>query len=133
MWPKKRSKYGNIKTVYRGIFFRSRSEAHYAMFLDSEKREGIINYAMFLDSEKRKGIITRWEYEVPVKLHTSSGKKIGNYVVDFFVQLQDGREEWVEIKGGKRMETALWRWKWKHAKLEYPERIWKVIRAKDLL
>lgn len=107
MW--RRSKFGNIETKYAGILFRSKLEA---------------GHALWLDSEKRKGRVKSWRYEVAIPLHAKGGKKIGDYVMDFIVDFFDGRQELHECKG---VATALWRWKWKHLKLEYPNKITKVI------
>lgn len=105
-----RPKFGNVETFYKGILFRSKLEA---------------NYAMFLDSEKRKGRITSWKYEVAIPLHAKGGKKVGEYQVDFQVEFPDKHIEWHECKG---RWTDIARWKVKHCRLEYSNRVLKIIR-----
>ena len=81
---------------------------------------------MWLDSEKRQGRVKGWRYEVAIPLHTGNRKLIGAYIVDFVVRFLDGHEEFHEVKS-KGTITDLWRWKWKHSKLEYPNRVFKMI------
>ena len=111
--PFRRRKFGNVETEYRGVLYRSRSEA---------------NYAIFLDSEKQKGRIKSWRYEVAIPLHVKGGKKVGDYIVDFLILYPDDHQEFHEIKG---VATSIWRWKWKHAKLEYPHRRFKLVWSKN--
>ena len=114
MWYKnRRNKFGNVETEYGGILFRSRSEA---------------NYAMWLDSEKRLGRILSWRYEVPIELHVKGGKLLWTYHVDFEVMFPNKRIEFHEVKG---QWTDVARAKVKHVKLEY-NRVVKIIKASDL-
>lgn len=114
MWHQKRSKYGNIETMYDGTLYRSRSEAI---------------YAKWLDSEKRLGRVTSWRYEIPIELNVQGGKKLWDYMCDFEVIFPGGRVELHEVKG---KWTAIARAKVKHVKLQY-NRIVKIIEARDLL
>ena len=103
-----RPKFGNVETKVLGILFRSKLEA---------------NHALYLESERQKGRIKGWRYEVPIALHAKGGGKVGDYIVDFEVDMGDYKE-WHEVKG---MWTDLARWKVKHCRLEY-NRIVRIIK-----
>lgn len=93
----RKNKYGNIRTKYGGINFRSKKEARYAMDLDWRIKAGEVD---------------RWEYEKnPLKLEVN-GMLISTYVIDFKVWLSDGTIEYVEVKGA---ETKDWAIKWRLA------------------
>lgn len=81
--------------TYNGRAYRSRAEA---------------NYAMYLDQRIRDGEIKNWEYEKKIELFGENGTRICNYKIDFVIEHNDDRTEFVEIKG---YETAVWRLKWK--------------------
>ena len=106
-----RAKYNNIPSSYNGILFRSILER---------------NYAMWLDSEKRKDKIKKWRYEaVKFKLHAKGGGLITTYTPDFEITFPDGHIEFHETKG---KETEVWRLKWKHCRLEYPNKKFIIVR-----
>ena len=92
---KKKNKFNAVKQTYKGNSYHSKAEAQYAMYLDSllKKKE-----------------IKSWEKQKKIELYGENGSKICNYYMDFVVEHNDGKTEYVEVKG---METATWRLKWK--------------------
>ncbi len=83
----RRTKFGNIRTEYRGVLYDSKLEADYAATLDLRKR-----------ATSRLDRIKSWKRQVPVKL-VVNGYLITTYVVDFVVTHVNGLVEYVECKG----------------------------------
>jgi hypothetical protein len=101
MWIQKRgSKYGNKTTVYGGLKYDSKREAHYAQELELRKKAGEI-----------KEIIPQFRLPLDV-----NGYHICNYIVDFMVTLSDGEKQLHEVKG---WATDIFRLKWKLAEALY--------------
>lgn len=87
---KKRSKYNSIKTVIDDIEFDSRKEAEYYQELLIAKKAN--------DSKDR---VVKIELQVPfVFMH--NGISICKYVLDFRVTYDDGRLEFVDVKGYRK-------------------------------
>lgn len=84
---KKRSKYGNKKTVYKGEEYDSRREADHARTLDTTRHA-------VQDAER----VVEVRRQVPFPVIVSK-KRICVYVADFVVGYADGREEVVDVKG----------------------------------
>jgi len=70
----RRSKFGNVKTVYGDNVFHSKKEAH---------------RAMELDILKRAGKVFSWEPQVPLPIEYRK-QKICTYIADFRVKYPDG-------------------------------------------
>lgn len=83
------SKYGNIKTDYKGQRFDSKKEAGYAQLLDTLKR-----------AKNRRDRVYSYETQIPFQI-ILNGKPICKYIADFRVNYEDGREEIVDVKGKK--------------------------------
>lgn len=97
-YPKSRgtkNKYNAVKQTYKGYSYHSQAESRYAMYLDS-----------LLKKKEIKG----WQKQKKIELYGENKSKICNYYIDFVVEHNDGKTEYVEVKG---METATWRLKWK--------------------
>jgi len=95
MWRQRYgSKFGAQKQEYDGILYHSKKEAGWAIELDLRKKAGDI-----------KG----WDRQVKISLDVN-GYHIANYYIDFVVYLNDGRNEYLEVKG---FATDVWRLKWK--------------------
>lgn len=94
------------------MLYRSRAEANYAMWLDSEKKAGKIN---------------SWEYEQNISLEVN-GKKICDVMWDFLVTFANEHKEYHEMKGKK---TDLFRLKEKLFRALYPNIYLKVIDANN--
>ena len=83
------------KQTYKHRSYRSKAEAAYAMYLDQ----------MVKDKE-----IKSWEYEKKIELCGENGTRVCNYYIDFTIQHNDGKVEYIEVKG---FPTSIWRLKWK--------------------
>lgn len=90
----KKSKFNAKTTSYNGYNYMSKKEA---------------GYAMELDYRVKAGDIKEWSRQHKFELMVE-GVKICNYYIDFRATLNDGRIEYIEVKG---FETDLWRVKWK--------------------
>ena len=88
------NKYGAKKTVYNGITYHSKFEAEYAQKLDWRV--------------KAKDIKS-WERQLKISLDVNE-THICNYFIDFLIIHNNGKLEYVEIKG---VETPAWKLKWK--------------------
>ena len=88
------NKYGAVKQTYNGYSYDSKKEAAYAMELDLRI--------------KAKDIKS-WDRQKKIELE-AYGKHICNYYIDFVITHNDGKKEYVEVKG---FETDLWKLKWK--------------------
>lgn len=88
------SKYGAKKQEHDGILYHSKKEARFAAELGWKK----------IAKE-----IKDWERQVKISLDVN-GYHIANYYVDFLVYHNDGRKEYIEVKG---FETPEWRLKWR--------------------
>jgi hypothetical protein len=88
------SKYGAKKQEYGGILYHSKKEA---------------GYASHLVMRKLSKDILDWERQVKISLDVN-GHHITNYFIDFIIHHNDGRKEYVEVKG---FETPEWKLKWK--------------------
>jgi len=100
---KKRNKYFNIKTEYKGRVFASEKEANHAYALDISKK------AMFPSQR-----VSYWIPQVPFTF--ACGTKM---IVDFLVLYADGRYEFQDTKGGEATKTAAYKIKKKLLKNEY--------------
>jgi len=98
------SKYGNIKTEYKGISFMSKKEANYAKVLDSLKM-----------AKLKKEKVVSYEVQVPFQVELN-GKKICKYLADFKVLYADGHIEIVDVKG---FRTSIYRLKKKLVEAQY--------------
>jgi hypothetical protein len=70
---------------------------------------GEMHYAQELDIKKKIGEIKDWQRQVKIELKVK-GSHISNYFIDFVVEHNDGRKEFIEYKG---METDSFKAKWK--------------------
>lgn len=85
--------------------------------------------AMHFDLQQRMGLVSKIERQVSVPLLAPGAKvltSVGKYVIDFRVTYSDGRVVFVEAKG---VETPLWRWKYRHFKIQYPDLELRVIKT----
>ena len=105
---KRRSKYNNTRTQYDGHTFDSIAECDYYKHLLKFQRAGQI--VMILR-------------QVPFHL-TSNRDNIAKYECDFQVFYEDGRIEFVDVKG---VETPMFKLKKKLVESQYPVEI-KVIK-----
>lgn len=87
-------KYKNVLQTYNGYSYHSKKEAQYAFELDCRVKAKDI-----------KG----WDRQVKIELDAYD-VPICNYYMDFVVYHNDGKIEYVEVKG---FETDVWRLKWK--------------------
>lgn len=71
------------RTEYNGRMYASRAEAKYANTLDL-----LVSL----------GAVTAWTPQVRIHCHVN-GNKICDYVADFHVQMADGTEEYIDVKG----------------------------------
>lgn len=94
-----RNKFGAIPTTYKKIKYHSKKEAEYAKKLDLLKK-----------AKKIKS----WDRQLRIPLIVN-GEKICNYIMDFVVTKNDGRLQYIEVKG---YETAVWKLKWKLLKAQ---------------
>lgn len=88
------NKYRAKRQEFNGVSYHSKKEA---------------GYAHELALRKASGDIRGWERQVKISLDVS-GKHITNYIIDFVIEHNDGRREYVEVKG---FETPEWRMKWR--------------------
>ena len=98
---KKKSKYGNVRTIVDGINFHSKLESQYYVYLKDLQKTGHIEYFLM---------------QVPLIL--PGGIK---YLADFMSVMEDGSIEWVDIKGGPI--TAISALKIKQVEAIYPIKI----------
>lgn len=80
-------KYGNRKTLYNGNVFDSLKEA-------KECRN--------LDIKLKNGLIKKYERQVPYPV-VINGQKICKYVLDFKVELNNGKFRYLDVKGMRKM------------------------------
>jgi hypothetical protein len=92
-FQKSANKYHAKSSIYNGIYYHSQLEA---------------GYAQELDLRVKAKDIKSWERQVKLDLRVND-HHIANYYLDFIVTHNDGRREFVEVKG---METEAWRMKW---------------------
>lgn len=109
----RKGKYGAIRTEYRGVVYDSKSEAHYAMYLDA-----------LVKAKKIAG----WDRQRRVPL-VVNGVKVCTMVPDFLVLHRSRNNEYVEVKG---METAVYKLKAKLFRALYPDVLYTVVKAKDV-
>lgn len=108
-FKRRQNKYGAQKQTVDGYSYMSKKEAAYAQELD-----------LRIKAKDIKG------YDRQVKVSMDIGRNhICNYYIDFVVHLNDGTDEWVEVKG---METDVWKLKWKLAHALYPQRNWILVK-----
>ena len=100
-----RSKYGAIRTTYRGVTYASKAEAKYAEGLD------------LLMKARGKYGVKAWSGQPRFPM-VVNGHKICTYIADFLVTYGDGRQEVVDVKG---METSVFRLKKKLYAALYPD------------
>jgi hypothetical protein len=89
-----RNKFGAIPTIYKKIKYHSKKEAEYAKKLD------------ILKKAKK---IQDWDRQLRIPI-VVNGVKICTYVMDFVVTTNEGKTQYIEVKG---YETAVWKIKWK--------------------
>lgn len=99
------------RTLYRGVWYASKSEAR---------------YARYLDALKKKGTIESWERQVRYTLKVN-GEKVCQMVPDFRVTYPNGKVELHEVKGHP---TPVWKMKMRLFKALYPDMEYVVIPAK---
>jgi len=88
------NKYGAKKSTYNGYNYDSKFESQIAQDLDLRLKAGDIK-----------------EVKKQVKIDLQAyGKHITNYFIDFVIVLNDGTNEYIEVKG---YETDVWKMKWK--------------------
>lgn len=104
----RKSKYGNVKTEYKGRLYDSKREAEYAAELDLLQRADHLYW------------FPQWH----VPLHVNR-KQVAIYKADFYVVYKDGRSELVDVKGAPL--TAVFRLKQKMVEAEYGIKI-KIVR-----
>lgn len=102
--PKKRSKYGNIKTVVDGITFDSKAEAIYYNQLKLRKRARLIT-----DFKLQPKFLLQEAF----KKNGKAFQKI-EYIADFEVINLDGSTEIIDIKGTITKEFAIKRKLFEH-------------------
>ena len=103
----KRSKFGNIRTVYNNFTFDSKHEARYARDLDLRLKAKDVK-----------------SYEKQVKFPVIINEiKICDYIADFVVEHTDGRQEVIDCKG---MLTDVYRLKKKLVEAIYKVKIVEV-------
>lgn len=93
------NKFRSIKTVYKGEKYHSKKEAEYAKKLDLLKK-----------AKKIQG----WDRQLPIPIIVN-GEKICKYIMDFVVTKNDGKVQYIEVKG---YETQVWKLKWKLLKAQ---------------
>lgn len=109
------SKYKNKKIEIDGLVFDSQAEARYYTYLSDLMQKGVVTAIipqpryLLQESFRKNGILFR---------------KI-EYVADFAVQYEDGRNEVVDVKG---METTDFKIKRKLFEKKYPELSLKVVK-----
>ena len=89
---KKKSKYGNKKTMYNGILYDSIREADYAKILDIMLKKGIV-------TDVKRQVV--FKYEVKYSFEKKFFIKAGKYICDFVVTYKTGKIEVVDVKGYK--------------------------------
>lgn len=112
---KKKSKYGNAKTIIDGIEFDSMKEADYYCQLKLLKRAGEI---------RDFGLQQRYELQPTFKKNGTTHRSI-TYVADFVIENNDGTTDVVDVKG---FETQLFKVKQKLFEYKYPDLQLKVIK-----
>lgn len=98
--PLRRSKFGNVKSEYKGILYHSKAEVNYARGLD-----------LRIFAKDIKG----WQRQIPIKL-VVNGIKICTYNLDFEITHLDDSKELIEVKGH---QTAVWKLKKKLFEASY--------------
>lgn len=83
-FKKSNSKFGNIKTMYKGRKYDSRAEAHYSEILDELLRTGKIKHV---------------EYQRRYPLQDMRGTKRMAYIADFVVTTNKGKKVIIDVKG----------------------------------
>ena len=73
---------------------------------------------LILKQQHDRGLISTLYLQHRFPLSSASNEPIGNYVADFLAILPNGQKIVIEAKG---QETALWRWKEKHFRADYPD------------
>jgi len=106
-WKKGWREIGNTRH-----FYRSRSEA---------------NYARFLEWQKSRGIIKDWAYEPETFWFNGVKRGVVSYLPDFKVTFQDGKQEYHEIKGWMDLKSKT---KLKRMAKFYPSVVVKLISHK---
>lgn len=90
----RKNKYNAKITEYNGVKYHSKLEATYAKNLDWRVKAKDIEH---------------WsrQFKIPLAVNETH---ICNYFIDFIIIHNDGKIEYVEVKG---METSTWKLKWK--------------------
>jgi hypothetical protein len=91
----RRSKYGNLKTEYKGYVYMSKKEAEYAMKLD-----------FLMKASKISERVVSYEKQVPFQI-IMNDIKICKYLADFKVFYADGRVEIIDVKGVRTQTYTL--------------------------
>ena len=113
--PKKKSKYGNVKTTVDGIEFDSIKEADYYCQLKILKMAGEI---------KDFGLQEKYELQPMFKKDGVTHRSI-TYAADFVIENNDGTTDVVDVKG---FETQVFKIKRKLFEYKYPELQLKIIK-----
>lgn len=89
----RRHKYGAKKQSFGGVIYDSKFEASYAEKLEWRRKAGEIT------DIKR-------QHKIDIRVN---GKHWRDYLIDFRIELSDGRIEYIEVKG---FPTKEWKQKW---------------------
>jgi membrane carboxypeptidase/penicillin-binding protein len=102
-FPRRRSKYGNVKTEVDGIRFDSLKES---------RRYALLKLAL------ETGAITHLRLQVPYALHIVGGIKLRTYIADFVYE-QDGVTVVEDVKSEATRKDRSYRLKKAWMKLEH--------------
>jgi hypothetical protein len=92
-----KSKYGNKKTQVDGIWFDSKAEARYYLFLKAQKQQGQI---------KDFSLQPRFTLQESFRKDGKTHRKL-EYVADFQVTHLDGTIEIIDVKGARTKEYSI--------------------------
>lgn len=79
---------------------------------------------MYLDQRVKDGEIKSWKPQVKIELCGENGTRVCNYFMDFVVEHNDEKTEYIELKG---FVTAVWNLKWKLFNDKYGKDFSKII------
>lgn len=89
---KKRSKFGNIRTNFKGRKYDSKAEAKYAGILQGLEKEGKIKHIA---------------YQIRYPLQDLNGTRRMAYIADFVVTTNKGKEILIDVKGILTQENKI--------------------------
>lgn len=87
------------------------------------------NYAKHLDQRLKAGDIKAWKGQVKVQL-VVNGSKVCTMIPDFLVTHNNGRNEYVEVKG---YQTPIYKLKFKLFHALFPDSWYTLVGAKQAL